>query len=184
MPQTEDSLELLFGGKKTTKCFRFPAHAVGELEKEARRKAISLNSLMNTLIMTYLKWGRFVDRNGGLSFYETSFSALVNAIDDVSVFEKAGSEAGLKTPRRLLLMLGLSPTKEVVMRLVDMICEHSISYGYVHKTIDGKHHFLLTHNLGVKWSKWFGSYLRSMFKDLLNLSIQVREDDDSISFTV
>ena len=184
MPQVEDPLESLFGGKKTTKCFRFPANAVRELESEAKGKAISLNSLMNTLIMTYLKWGRFVDRNGGLSFYEMSFSALINAIDDVSVFEKAGSEAGSKTPRRLLLMLGLHPTKEVVLRLVDMICEHSISYGYVHKVIDGKHNILLTHNLGMKWSKWFGSYLRSMFKDLLDLNIQVREDDDSVSCIV
>jgi len=81
-------------------------------------------------------------------------------------------------------MLGLHPTKEVVLRLVDMICEHSISYGYVHKVIDGKHNILLTHNLGMKWSKWFGSYLRSMFKDLLDLNIQVREDDDSVSCIV
>jgi len=60
MPQVEDPLESLFGGKKTTKCFRFPANAVRELESEAKGKSISLNSLMNTLIMTYLKWGRFV----------------------------------------------------------------------------------------------------------------------------
>jgi hypothetical protein len=175
----------LYGGKKITKCFRFSSDAMSELESEAQRKEISLNSLVNGLIIEYLEWGRFIERYGGLSFSETSFASLVRETGDISIFEKAGAEAGIKTPRRLLLMLGLSCSKENVLLLVDIICEHSISYQrYVHRLIDGKHNFLLVHNLGFKMSGWFGGYIRSMFKDLLGLEIKVTEDDDSISFVV
>lgn len=183
MAEVEELLKLS-GGKKVTKCFRFPSQAVHELEFEAKRKAISLNSLMNILITTYLQWGRFIERYGGLSIPDVSLSALIDAIEDISIFERAGSKAGSKIPRRLLLMLGLPPKREVVLRLVDIICERSMSYRYSHTIINKKHHFLLTHNLGIKWSKWFGSYLRSMFKDLLELEIQVQEDADSVSFVI
>lgn len=183
MMEVEGSWDLA-GGKKVTKCFRFPANAVDELELEAKGRAISLNSLMSKLIMTYLKWGRFVERYGGLSLSEASFSALIKVIDDPLVFEKAGFEAGSKTPRRLLVMLGLPIKKQIVLNLVDIICDHSMSYNYVHKIIDKKHHFLITHNLGIKWSKWFSHYLRGMFKDLLELEVQPDEDDDSVELVI
>jgi hypothetical protein len=179
-----DESRNLYGGKKETKCFRFPSEAINELEAEARRKEISLNSLMNSIIMTYLKWGRFVERNGGLSFSESSFSTLIDKIEDITIFEKTGREAGLKTPRRLLMMLKLAPTKENAFLLVDIICESSFSYRYMHRVFDGKHHFLLVHNLGIKMSKWFGAYMQSMFKDLLDLNIAIQEDKDSVSFSI
>lgn len=182
MMQPKERMEL-DGGKKNTKCFRFPSQAISELEYEAKRKSISLNSLMNKLIMTYLKWGRFVERYGGTFLCESSLSALINEIDDTAI-EKAGLAAGAKTPRRLLLMLGVSPKKENVLRLVDIICEHSISYRFDHKIIDNRHQFLVTHALGVKWSKWFASYLKSMFNDLLGVGIEVSADEDSVSFNI
>ena len=183
MKETEGPVEL-FGGKKVTKCFRFASGIIDELESEAKRKAISLNSLMNILATSYLEWGRFMEHYGGLSFSQASFSPFIKAIDDVSFFEKTGSEAGSKTPRRLLMALGLSPSRENVLRLVDVICKYSMSYRFDHKVIDKKHHFLITHELGEKWSAWFASYLRSMFKDLLGIEIRIEQDDDSISFDV
>jgi hypothetical protein len=180
----EDIKHLEYGGKKVTKCFRLPSQAIDELVLEAKRKEISLNSLMNGLIMSYLKWGRFLERHGGLSFSENSFSSLIREIDDISIFERAGLEAGLRTPRRLLLMLGLPTNKETVLRLLDVICEYSMSYRYSHRLIENKHNFLLTHNLGRKMSRWFSAYVKSMFKELLNLNIDIREDDDSVTFTV
>jgi len=183
MREAEESGEL-FGGKKVTKCFRFSSEMVDELESEAKRKAISLNSLMNSLATSYLEWGRFIERYGGLSFSQASFSAFIKAIDDVSFFEKTGSEAGSKTPRRLLMALGLSVTKENVLRLVNIICKYSMSYRFDHKIIDKKHHFLITHELGEKWSNWFAGYLRSLFKDMLGFEIEIDKDDDSISFVV
>jgi hypothetical protein len=183
MTEVEENLELFAGGKKVTKCFRFPSQAIRELESEATRKAISLNSLMSILVMSYLEWGRFVEHYGGLSFSQTSFSAFTKEID-LSLFEKTGKEAGSKTPRRLLLTLGLPCNKENVLRLVNIICKHSMSYRFDHRIIDKKHHFLITHELGEKWSKWFASYLKSMFKDLLEIDVQIQEDEDSVSFVV
>ncbi|MCK4320248.1 hypothetical protein KAW11_01410 [Candidatus Bathyarchaeota archaeon] len=174
----------LFEGKKVTKCFRFPTPAIKELEFEAKKRAISLNSLMNTLIMTYLKWGRFIERFGGLSLAESTISALLDEIDDISVFEKAGASAGSKTPRRLLMMLGFSPNKDNILHLIDIICGYSMSYRYTHTIIDGKHQFLITHNLGAKWSKWFSHYMQHMFRDLLQSEIDVKADRDFVSFVI
>lgn len=182
--EVEENLELFGGGKKLTKCFRFPSQAIRELESEAAKKAISLNSLMNILVMSYLEWGRFVERYGGLSFSQASFLAVTNEINDLSFFEKTGEEAGSKTPRRLLLTLGLPCNKENVLRLINIICKHSMSYRFDHRIIDKKHHFFISHELGKKWSRWFASYLRSMFRNLLELEIQVQEDDDSVSFAI
>lgn len=179
---TDDPLN--YDSEKVTKCFRFSTKAMIDLKSEAERKEISLNSLVNTLIMSYLKWGRFLERHGGLSFMEASFAALVNEIDDPSIFERAGREAGLRTPRRLLLMLGLPINRKKVLQVFDLICEFSLSYRFSHKIINNEDHFLLTHNLSRKWSVWFSAYVQSMFEDLLGIEVSVKADDDSISFSV
>jgi hypothetical protein len=148
--------------KETTRSitYRLPARMVEELETEANEKQISQNVLVKQIIEKYLKWDRFASKIGmipvpknllmtlGEDMQEKDISKIVDAI--VPVISES-----------VLFMKGDYDLKRAIESLEDYMKASGMKSD--HRMEGNIHHFIIQHDLGMKWSLFTEMLLKSIF---------------------
>jgi len=158
--------------------YRLPAWVVDELETEAMQKEISQNVLVKQILEKYAKWDRFADKIGIIPVPRDILKTLgeemkgeeINKIIEVMLplikdwvmFMKGNYDL-----RRAIEAL------EDYMRASGMVSDHRI---------EGEtHHFVIQHNLGVRWSLFTESLLKQIFHQFLpNLMMKCRTTPNTV----
>lgn len=86
-------------GKTVAKSFRVNEKALVALQEEAKRQSISVNTLVNQLLLDYSEFGRFLQRFNALKMSRKTFEEILNVVPDDSLV-KAAQTAGKSAPRR------------------------------------------------------------------------------------
>jgi len=148
--------------KTVTRSFRISESAFKALEEDASARTISVNTLVNQLLLAHTNLGRFLDKFGTIRMTRPSFAKLLNACSDASVIEVARSVA-LDTPKTIILAkYGVISLKTVLDYIRSMNAYAGWGdYGEVES--EGRLIITQTHNLGRKGSLFIGSYLESVF---------------------
>lgn len=152
--------------------YRLPAKVVEELETEAMQKNISQNVLVKQILEKYVQWERFSDKIGMLPVPKKILDslgadmagkdingiikALLPVIKDAVLFMKGSYDL-----KRCI------ETLEDYMRASDMKSDHRIE--------GDLHHFIIQHNLGIKWSFFTEQLLKEIFSQFVpekNLKFQ------------
>src|SRR6266567_6597232 len=90
-------------GKTVAKSFRVNEKALEALQEEAKRQSISVNTLVNQLLLNYSEFGRYLQRVNALKMSRKTFEEILNSVSDDSLV-KAAQTAG-KSAQSLLLPL-------------------------------------------------------------------------------
>ena len=152
--------------KETTRSisYRLPVKVVEELETEALQKNISQNVLVKQILENYVTWGRFSDKIGMIPVpkkiietlgkdmkgeqIDATIKAILPLIKDTVMFIKGSYDL-----KRCI------ETLEDYMRASGMKSDHRIE-GEVH-------HFIIQHELGLKWSFFTEQMLKEIFHQFL-----------------
>ena len=168
--------------KTVTRSFRISQSAYKALEEDASGRRISLNTLVNQLLLAHANMGRFQDKLGAIRIARPSFVHLLNACSDEALIEVARSVV-LDSPRaQMLAKYGTLSLSTVLDYMRTMI-----AYGgwgeYSEVENQGKLVITQTHDLGRKGSVFISNVLESIF-GMVNIHPKMSSSEHSITIEI
>jgi len=149
-------------GKTVAKSFRVNGKALAAIQQEADRQNISLNTLVNQLLIDYSEFGRFTKRLGALRLTRKTFEAVLVAASEEALASGARS-AGKSAPLALITAKWGKLTPGIVLEYVRDLSSYANLYEYNEMNEEGHQTITLMHELGPKWSVFLANYLGEAF---------------------
>ena len=155
--------------------YRLPAKIVDELETEAMQKNISQNVLVRQILEKYVKWDRFADKIGMIPIPR----GILEALGEEMTGEDIDGIIQVMAPlikESVMFMKGKYDLKRCIETLEDYMRASGMNSD--HRTEGALHHFIIQHELGMKWSFFAEQLLKEIFHEFLpnkNLKCQTSE---------
>ena len=164
--------------KETTRSitYRLPSKIVEELETEAMKKNISQNVLVKQILEKYVKWDRFGDKIGMIPIPKGILDSLGAEMDGEDINEIIKTVLPF-IKDAVLFMKGKYDLKRCIETLEDYIQASGMKSDH---RIEGElHHFIIQHELGLKWSFFTEQLLKEIFNSFMpdkNIKFQTTEN--------
>ena len=148
--------------KTVAKSFRINEDALEALREEAQSQTLSLNTLVNQLLVNYASFGRYVRRLHARILSQQTLAQLVDQLSEESI-TKAGQNAGKTAPEELVTVIKGKITVSHVIDLMHAISSYGNWFEYTEKN-EGEHLAItLMHDMGRKWSLFIANYFTEAF---------------------
>ena len=182
-PRTERRKKHLPKKEKTRSIsYRLPVKIVEELETEAMQKSVSQNVLVRQILEKYVQWDRFSDKIGMIPVPK----AILEALGDEMGGKDIDKIIKIIVPiikKNVMFIKGdydlkrCIETLEDYMRASDMISDHRLE--------GNLHHFIIQHDLGMKWSVFTEQLLKEIFHDFLpEMNLKCKTTDSTVIATI
>jgi hypothetical protein len=163
--------------KETTRSitYRLPAKVVEELETEAMQKNVSHNVLVKQILEKYVTWDRFADKVGMIPVPKKILEVVGTNFDWVQINQVLESIKPVIT-ESVLFMKGKYDLKRCIESLEDYMRASGMKSD--HRVEGAIHHFIIQHELGIKWSLFTEQLLKEIFQEFVpqkNLKCQTTE---------
>lgn len=155
--------------------YRLPASIVEELETEAMQKNISQNVLVKQILEKYVQWDRFGDKIGMVPVPKKILDTLGSEMsgEEINQIIKVLKPVIKDT---VLFMKGNYDLKRCIETLEDYMKASGMKSD--HRIEGDLHHFIIQHELGLKWSFFTEQLLKEVFHQFLpekNMKCQTTE---------
>lgn len=144
--------------------YRISERLVEELETEARNRKISQNVLVNQILEKYIQWDRFSDKIGIIPVPKTILGALGNKMEGKDIDEIINVIKPI-IKDNVMFIKGDYDIKRCIETLEDYMKASGMKSD--HRTEANIHHFIIQHELGMKWSIFTEQLLKEIFHDFL-----------------
>lgn len=155
---------------------RFDKSTYEMLAAEAKKKGISLNSLMNSISKKYLSWDRNANEIGFVPLSKKTVKEIFDSLD-VQTITRIAQSVGHTIPRELIFLNYGKITFENIIKVLE---NSGIPFGTVrHDIIGSKHNMSFHHNI----SKNFSIYLSELIKEMaidLSFKVNIHNIDSSL----
>ena len=149
------------------------------LEAEGKRRGLSANALMTSLIARFDNWDRFADHFDFFSLTDVLFRKFIDEVEDDRIIAIA-RQSGATVARDGMLFWSKELTLESLVEYLDNRCRYA-GYGSLqYEKKDRKHTLILQHKLGRKWSIFMQHTLDELFKNPLGISAQFDTTETSV----
>ena len=169
--------------KTVTRSFRINESAFLALEEEAKKRNVSLNTLVNQLFMSYTNFDRYFQRLGMLKMSKAAFRKILNAVPANEIVE-AAQEIAQNASRTIILArygtLSLTGLLEFLNNFAD--------YAYFAErsevvTPGEKRVLTFMHIYGEKGSIFIKAYVKSLFEQI-NVEPKLSSTENSVTIEV
>lgn len=155
--------------------YRLPASIVEELETEAMQKNISQNVLVKQILEKYVQWDRFGDKIGMIPVPKKILDTLGGEMtgEEINQIIKVLKPVIKDT---VMFMKGNYDLKRCIETLEDYMKASGMKSD--HRVEGDLHHFIIQHELGLKWSFFTEQLLKEVFHQFLpekNMKCQTTE---------
>ena len=134
-----------------------------ELVADAKRKGISLNSLMSSITKHHVTWKRYADEIGFVPITKRMLGKIFKFLDDESI-EKIAHDLGGTVPRELLFLTYDEMEFENFMRILEI---NALRFGAVkHTRENGVHVLNIHHGINKNFSHFLACAHQRMADDL------------------
>lgn len=166
--------------KTATASFRLDESALNDLQEDARKQNVSVNTMFNQLLLTYAKYDRPMKRFHMLKLPASSFMHLLQAATDEAAME-AGKSAGKDVPKTYIGAKWGELTAEGALDYLRTTADHANLFEYSEVIRGGKINVTLSHDFGAKGSLFLQSYVQAIFEPL-GKPLRFRQDENAVSF--
>ena len=152
--------------KETTRSitYRLPARMVEELETEANEKQISQNVLIKQIVEKYLQWDRFSNKIGMIPVPKDLLIKLGQDMEDKDIIKIVDAIVPVIS-EAVLFMKGNYDLKRCIEALEDYMKASGMKSD--HRMEGNIHHFIIQHELGMRWSLFTEMLLKSVFNEFV-----------------
>ena len=151
------------------------------IREEAKKRGVSINSLINQIFERYVITYRFIDSFPCLIIPSEIITGWLDGMTEEHII-KIGKHAGSFVPKHSLFLSGATPNLDTILSTMEKkVGQHSNWYQFQSQENNGKINLLLRHNLGRKWSTYLSAYYSALFEDILNISIKFQIGDNSVA---
>lgn len=152
------------------------------LEEEAKKRNISVNTLVNQLFLSFANFDRYFQKFGMTKISKVSYRKTLKAVPDEEVIKLAREVAQNSGKVVILARYGTMSLKGVMDWLKDLAdYAHWFQYNEV-DTTEGKHVITLTHELGTKFSTFMVAYTKELFGQIA-MAPKLSSTEDSITMS-
>jgi len=163
--------------KSRTVSFRVPDNLIGDIEKEAKTKLISTNSLINQILLQYVSWDKYETRIKMFPVPKDSLQHILENIDDIRRKEAVDiiynniRDWTLISKKKFDIHSCLQVLEDYC-RMVDIIVEDSVSSGI--RT------FVIRHNLGRNVSCLVSELVKKIFWDIVKIQVETNMTNTTV----
>jgi predicted DNA-binding ribbon-helix-helix protein len=167
--------------------FRLESEILVSLRQEARRKDVSVNTLVSQIAKQHTNWHSLAVQAGFISVRKPLLIKLLESQNDEQI-KLLARYIALSSNKDFLLMLR---RKYNIYTALDMI-ETWISisgYSYTHNTddldySDRLHSFIVQHHMGMKWSLYLSELYKNLFEEFGIRNAQFDLTDSTLAFEI
>ena len=167
--------------------FRLENEILVSLRQEARRKDVSVNTLVSQIAKQHTNWHGLAAQAGFVSVRKPLITKLLENQNDEQI-KLLASHVAFCSNKDFLLMLR---RKYNIYSALDMI-ETWISisgYSYTHNTDDldysnRLHSFIVQHHMGRKWSLYLSELYKNFFEEFGIRNAQFDMTDSTLAFEI
>jgi hypothetical protein len=151
--------------KTITRTFRISERAFNALQDDAKRQNVSVNTLVNQVILSYANFDRHIKKLHMVKISRPTFRRVLEAASDDAIIE-AGKEAGSDVPRFLILAKGNALSVQAVLDHLRDLGDYGNLYEYTETVTDRRRTVTLGHELGPKGTLFFAHYVQGVFENV------------------
>jgi hypothetical protein len=151
--------------KTATTSFRLEASVLDALREDAKRQNLSINTLLNQILLTYTNYDRPMKRFRMLKLPASAFKRILEAAPDEAIIE-AGRSTGRDVPETYIRARWGELTLENALSFLKITGEYSNRFEYSEIVHDGKISVTLTHDFGTKGNLFFQSFVKAIFHQM------------------
>ncbi len=144
--------------------YRLPAKLVEDLETEATQKEISQNVLVKQILEKYTQWDKFANIIGMIPVPKDVLKTLGEKMEGDEINKIIDVILPL-IKDWVMFMKGNYDLKRAIESLEDYMRASGMTSD--HRTEGSVHHFIIQHNLGMRWSLFTEQLLKRMFHQFL-----------------
>jgi predicted DNA-binding ribbon-helix-helix protein len=167
--------------------FRLESQILESLRQEAKKKDVSVNTLVSQIAKQHTNWHSVAAQAGFISVRKPLMTELLESQNDEQI-KSLAKHVAVSSNKDFLLMLR---RKYNIHSALDMI-ETWISisgYSYSHNTEDldysnRSHFFIVQHNMRLKWSLYLSELYKNFFEDFGIRNAQFDLTDSSLAFEI
>src|SRR5579872_6116068 len=148
--------------KTDTASFRLDESALAALQEDAKKQNVSVNTLLNQLVLTYADFDRPMKRFQMIKLPASTLRYLLQGTNDEAVIA-AGTSVGNDVPRTYILAKWGEITVENCLQYLRTMSNHSKMYEFSQVAHGGNISVTLSHNFGAKGSLFLQHYVKAIF---------------------
>jgi hypothetical protein len=175
-------------GPSESVSFRLPYDILYKLRQEAKRKEISVDTLMTQIAKQHTDW--YVNASQ-IGFISVRKSLIMKLLDEIGEDEKikgiAREVAKGSSDFLLLIKKQYNIPIESALDFIESWIKES-GYPYLHDIsgVDQNiHHFVIQHDMGLKWSLYLSEIYRDLFEELFSITgVHFDMTDNTVGFTL
>jgi len=169
--------------KTVTRSIRINESAFLALEEEAKKRNISINTLVNQLFMSYANFDRYLQRLGMLKMSKVTFNRILKATPDNEIIELA-REIAQNSSRVIILARSGTLSLTSILDYLNDVADYA---HYVERSEvvspGGKLIITLMHSFGDKGSIFVRAYAKALF-ELVNMEPKLSFTENSVTIEV
>jgi len=168
--------------KTATASFRLDDQALSAIQEDARKQNVSVNTLLNQLVLTYANFDRPMKRFRMIKLPASTFKHLLQAATTETVTE-AGHATGEDVPKTYIRAKWGELSVENALNYLRITADHTNLFEYSEVTRGGKVNVTLSHDFGAKGSLFLQRYVQAIFEPL-GRPPKFLPDENAVAFEV
>jgi len=162
--------------------YRFSEHLVDELETEAMEQNISQNVLVRQILEKYIEWYRFSEKIGMVPVPKAILQTLGDGMSGKDI-DKIIDGIFPIIKDNVMFMKGGYDLKRCIETLEDYMKASGMKSD--HRVEGALHHFIIQHDLGIKWSVFTEQLLTQVFRSFLpDQGLKFQTTDTTVIATI
>jgi hypothetical protein len=168
----------------SVRSFRIDKDFAEILHLEADRMGISVNAMMNSILKQYTEFTRFQSKLDMIVINRAIFKNVLRCVEEDQAYD-LGLEMGKDLPNDIILFWKKNVSIDSVIEYIEKIlCIYGRLGTYDEITNLNNKVIVIRHRLGLKGSKFLFGYLKSLFKNMLEMDCEIEITDHSIKIQV
>jgi histone H3/H4 len=168
--------------KTVTRSYRISESAIQALSQEAERRNVSVNTLLNQLLLTFSEHDRFMSELRMVKLSSQTFRRLLQTSTDEGVAEAARS-AGANTPEAFALSKFGEVSAEGILDYLKAMGRYGDLFEFNLVQKPGSRTLTLVHNLGARGSIFLSEYAKAAFEPA-GTKTRVTHGDDFVTLVL
>jgi hypothetical protein len=165
---TDAETEAASNAKRTvTMTFRIDERTMDILKSESEQKEVSLNILINQILRRYVDWQMYEPKVGMITIARPVASALFERMSEADVTKMARDVGKNAVHDIALFMKGKMDLPSFMSWFESRMKISSIEFSHT-KLSQGKHSYVMKHDLGYNWSLYHKTLLELIFSEILH----------------
>jgi hypothetical protein len=156
--------------------------ALDALHEDAKMQNVSVNTMLNQLLLTYANYDRPMKRFQVIKLPASTFRHILQGAQDETLAE-AGDSAGSDVPRTYILAKRGKLTVDNCLDYLRTMSTHAKLFDYSEVVNEGTLSVTLSHNFGAKGTLFLQHYVQSIFEPL-GKELKFSFDDNAVVFEI